>query len=43
MEAGKAHFLGKPFVVDTPEDAIEAVKEDQELGCTHMVMWMQIG
>ena len=43
VEAGKAHFLGKPFVVGTPEDAIEAVKEDQELGCTHIAMWMQIG
>ena len=42
-ESGKAHFLGKPFIVGTPEQVREAVAEDQSQGITHFLAWMQIG
>ena len=42
-ESGKVHFLGKPFMVGTPDDVCRAVEEDQALGATHILAWMQIG
>ena len=42
-ESGEVHFLGKPFVVGTPDEVCRAVEEDESRGITHFLAWMQIG
>ena len=42
-ESGEVHFLGKPFVVGTPDEVCRAIEEDRARGITHFLAWMQIG
>jgi len=37
------HFLGSPFVVGTPDEAVKEIERIEKMGVTHIVMQMQFG